>query len=113
LQPHFQKIRQAAKERYRQLSKQGSHLASDNLERILPAALHGQVELLFVAVGTQQWGKFEPVSLQIDQNQVYRPGDEDLLDRAAALTLLNGGRVFALRNDQVPSPKPAAAILRY
>ena len=113
LQPHFQQIKQTAKKRYRQLAGQNSHLASDDLHKILPAALHGQVELLFVAVGAQQWGEFDPVSLQVHQNEAYRPGNDDLLDRAAVLTLLNGGTVFAVRKDQVPSQSLAAAILRY
>ena len=113
LQPHFQQIRQTAKQRYRQLSGQNSDLASDDLNRILPAALHGQVEVLFVAVGTQQWGEFDLANLRVHKNEAYRPGNEDLLDRAAVLTLLNGGTVFAVRKDQVPSRNLAAAILRY
>jgi hypothetical protein len=113
LQPYFQQTRQAAKKRYRQISQQGSQLASDQLDRILPAALHGRVELLFVAVGAQQWGEFDPVSLRVVQKDAYQPGSEDLLDRAAVLTLLNGGAVFAVRPDQVPSRNLAAAVLRY
>ena len=113
LQPHFQQLRQTAKKRYRQLSGQNSHLASDHLDKILPAALHGQVELLFVAVGAQQWGEFDPVNLQVHQNEVYRPGNEDLLDRAAVLTILKGGTVFAVRKDQVPSRNLVAAVFRY
>ena len=111
--PYFQRIRQEAKKRYRQLSGQHSHLASDDLDRILPAALHGQVELLFVAVGAQQWGEFDPVSAEVVQHEAYRPGYEDLLDRAAVLTLLSNGTVLPVRKDQVPGQNFAAAILRY
>jgi len=113
LRPYFQQVRQTAKQRYRQLSGQNSHLASDDLDKILPAALHGQVELLFVAVGAQKWGEFDPGSLRVHQSEVYRPGDDDLLDRAAVLTLLNGGTVFAVRKDQVPGQNLVAAVLRY
>lgn len=113
VQPYFQQVRQAAKQRYRQLSGQGSHLISDDLDTILRAALNGQVESLFVAVGAQQWGEFDPANAQVVQHEVYSPGDEDLLDRAAGLTILNGGTVFAVRKDQVPSQKLAAALFRY
>jgi hypothetical protein len=113
LQPHFQQTRQATKKRYSQLSKQGSHLASDHLERILPAAHNGQVESLFVAVGVQRWGEFDPVSQRVEQKDTYHPRCEDLLDRAAVLTLQNGGMVFAVRPDQVPSQRPIAALFRY
>ena len=112
-QPYFEQIRQEAKKRYQQLSGQHSHLASDDLDRILPAALHGQVELLFVAVGAQQWGEFDPVSAEVVQHEAYRPGYEDLLDRAAVLTLLSNGTVLPVRKDQVPGQNFAAAILRY
>ena len=113
LQPYFRQVRQTAKQRYRQLSGQNSHLASDDLDRILLAALDGQVELLFVAVGAQQWGEFDPAARRVHQSEVYHQGYVDLLDRAAVLTLLNGGTVFAVRKDQVPSQSLAAAILRY
>jgi hypothetical protein len=113
VRPYFQQIRQAAKQRYRQLSGQGSHLVSDDLDTILPAALHRRVESLFVTVGAQQWGEFDPVSARIVQHEAYRPGYEDLLDRAAVLTLLSNGAVFAVSKDQVPGHSLAATILRY
>jgi hypothetical protein len=113
VRPYFQHVRQEAKMRYRQLSGQNSHLVSDDLDTILPAALNGRVENLFVAVGAQQWGEFDPVSARVVQHEAYRPGDEDLLDRAAILTLVNNGTVFAVRKDQVPGHKLAAAVFRY
>ena len=113
VRPYFQQVRRAAKQRYRQLSGQGSHLASNELETILPAALHGRVESLFVPVGAQQWGEFDPASTRVVQHEIYRPGDEDLLDRAAVLTLSNNGLVFAVRKDQMPGGNLAAAVFRY
>ncbi len=113
VQPYFQRVRQAAKQRYRQLSGQGSPLASDDLDTILPAALSGRIESLFVAVGAQHWGEFDPASARVVQHEAYRPGDEDLLDRAAVLTLLNNGAVFAVKKDQVPGHNLAAAVFRY
>jgi hypothetical protein len=64
-------------------------------------------------VGAQQWGEFDPVSARIVQHEAYRPGYEDLLDRAAVLTLLSNGAVFAVSKDQVPGHSLAATILRY
>jgi hypothetical protein len=113
VQPYFRQIRQAVKQRYRQLFGQGSHLVSDDLDTILPAALSGRVESLFVAVGAQHWGEFDPETARVVQHEDYRPGDEDLLDRAAILTLLNNGAVFAVRKDQVPGHNLAAAVFRY
>ena len=46
---------------------------------------------------------------------VVKPGmeEEDLLDFAAAETILNAGQVFAVPPDQIPGDGDLAAILRY
>lgn len=41
------------------------------------------------------------------------PDDEDLLDFAAVYTLLNGGTVYALAPEDLPTSAPAAAIFRF
>jgi hypothetical protein len=41
------------------------------------------------------------------------PGDEDLLDLAAVHTFLNGGMVYAVEPEQMPSYATLAALFRY
>jgi hypothetical protein len=41
------------------------------------------------------------------------PQDEDLLDFAAVQTLMHGGRVHVLPEEQMPETEPVAAVLRY
>jgi len=41
------------------------------------------------------------------------PGDEDLLDLAAARTFLNNGIMYTVRPEDVPDGTPLAAVFRY
>ncbi len=79
----------------------------------MPAAAHGRVETLFVAVGVQRWGAFDPSTGSVTQHEMRQAGDEDLLDLAAISTMINGGTVYALAPDDLPGESRAAAIQRY
>jgi hypothetical protein len=68
---------------------------------------------LFVAVGVQQWGIFNPGSNIVDLHSEAELGDEDLLDAAAVHTVLNGGTVYAVEPNQVPDGVQIAAIFRF
>jgi hypothetical protein len=111
VEPVFQQARQQAVEHYRELI--GTERISKDLKETVPAAYYGRVEQLFVAVGVQQWGKFDAEANQIQVHSDAQPGDEDLLDSAAIQTLLNGGTVYAVEPDQVPDEAPVAAVFRY
>lgn len=109
-QPYFQQKQQEARARYEQLVGQR---ASNQLNEIIPAAYHGQVETLFVAVDTHQWGTFDPATTEVQLRSEIEHGDEDLLDFAALQTLINGGTVYAMKEAEVPGVMPLAAIFRY
>jgi hypothetical protein len=82
------------------------------LEEILAAAEEGRVDALLVASDEALWGNFEPGKVLVAHG---RPSgkDEDLLNRAAVVTLRNGGRAFAVPRARIPRASPAAATLRY
>lgn len=70
---------------------------------------------LFVAVGVQKWGIFNPgvSTATVDIHSDAELGDEDLLDAAATHTLLNGGTVYAVELEKVPDEALLAAVFRY
>jgi hypothetical protein len=111
VEPYFMKVQQEATAQYKQLA--GSDRASNKIEKIIPAAREGRVDLLFVAVGVQRWGTFDPVTFSIHLHGEPGPGDEDLLDFVALHTLLNGGTVYAVKPEEVPDEAPVAAVFRY
>jgi hypothetical protein len=111
VEPIFSQAHEKAAARYRQLAGTG-YTTTDVKEAVL-AAFHGKVDVLFVAVGVQVWGYFDP-----DSNAVYvdgdlKPGDQDLLDAAAVHTILNGGIVYAVGPEDVPDNERVAAVFRY
>lgn len=111
--PHFQVDQQAAVAYYQQLAGQQSKRAAHTLEKILPAAMQGRVETLFVAAGAQQWGVFDPNTQTVAIHDSMQPGDEHLLDLAAVQTYLKGGKVYIMPPENTPGGKNAAAVLRY
>jgi len=111
VEPQFLKAQEEAMAKYKQLA--GSVRASKDLKEIVPAAWEGRIDILFVAGDVQQWGFFDPDKHVVHIHVEPEPGDEDLLDLAAAHTFLNGGRVYALRLEEMPDETALATIFRY
>lgn len=113
VRPLFEESQKKAYEKFEQLSGQQSDLATTDLSAAVKAAKFGQVETLFVPLGTQIWGRYDA-----DQNKVIMglepgPENDDLLDVAATDTILNSGQVFAVPREQLPCDCDVAVILRY
>ncbi len=87
--------------------------ASTDLAAILPAARQGRVEILFVDREREIWGVVDAETDVVHPHTEREPWDDDLLDAAAAWTHIHGGRVFAVTAGEMPSPQPAAAVLRH
>lgn len=108
-EPYQSQAKEAAVGRYREQA--GTSLASSELQRIVPAAYRGQVNLLLVPVGLQRWGTFNTESGEIQIHPRQQNGEEDLVDLAAVHTLMHGGEVFMIEEDTPCSS--LAAIFRY
>jgi hypothetical protein len=113
IEPTFAEDQRQALARFQELHGSGNDLASTQIETILQAAQYGRLETLFVALGVQRWRSLDEENNILVQHKEFQPGDLDLLDYAAAQTLLNGGQVFALEPDQMPNKHVLAAIFRY
>ena len=114
VEPVLTADRRRAAERYGDLL--GTGRASSRYEEILPAAHDGRIDTLFVARGVRLWGTYDEkkreVRLQEDQDLAQK-GGEDLLDLAAVRTFLNGGKVYAVPQQEVPDGQAMAAVFRY
>lgn len=87
--------------------------ATADPQTLVPAALGGRVETLFVALDRQVWGTVNEHDGAVEIHPRHEPGDEDLLDRAALQTLLAGGDIFAVAAEEMPREGAAVALLRY
>jgi hypothetical protein len=113
VEPVFHQADQEAIERYQELAGANTGKASSDVKEIIPAAYYQRVDSLFVPVGRQLWGDFDPETMAVDFHPEPEPDDEDMLDFAAIHTLLNGGTVYAVAPEQMPEQALAAAIFRY
>jgi hypothetical protein len=86
---------------------------SNDLDEVIQGAFYGRVEQLFVPVGVQRWGHFDPDSMELEMHNDAQPGDEDLLNAAAIQTIFHGGTVYAVEPEKVPDDAPVAAVFRY
>jgi hypothetical protein len=111
VEPYFLEAQQEAKTQYQQLAE--TRRASQDIREIVPAAHYGRIDTLFVATDDYKWGTFDPQTNTIELRNQPKPGDGDLLDRAAVQTLLKGGVVYALPSEQMPEETPMAAVFRY
>jgi hypothetical protein len=109
VEPHFADDERAAREAYAIQAGRGT--AMSRLGEALRAAYDGRVDTLFVRRGAQRWGRFVVEKRKAEEHSEAQPGDQDLLDLAAAQTLLMGGTVFVV--DAVPGSGDLAAVVRY
>lgn len=111
VEPVFTKERKAGYERYQQLA--GTGQTTTTVPEAVRAAHHGRIDMLFVALGVQVWGRFNPEEHGVLIHESYEPDDTDLLDLTAIQTLINGGLVYAVPQAEVPDQALLAAIFRY
>jgi hypothetical protein len=111
VRPYFQKAQQEAVDQYKRFISSGR--ASNRFRKIILAAYHGQIELLFAVPDLQQSGTFDPSTDEIHLHKKEKTGDEDLLEFAAIQTLLNGGTVYVVKPGTMPDTGSLAAVFRY
>jgi hypothetical protein len=111
VEPHFSEARRAMLGHFGDLSN--TDKTSDRIEKILPAACHGQVRTLFIETQARTWGRFNAEGLSVEIHKSPAQGDVDLIDLATVYVLQSKGMIYALPRDQMPTPNPQAAIFRY
>ncbi len=87
-------------------------LSSSNLRKVIAAAAGGRVRFLFVPSTGEQWGLFQPPETVHIHNK-KEPGDDELLNLAAMLTLRHGGEVYVVRADELREGAEVATVFRF
>jgi len=113
VEPYFRQEMEKVVELYQQLAV--TVKATDNIEEIVAAAFYGRVDKLLLSVDTQVWGVFNADTGKVVHYHSEKSQEDDLplLDFAAMQTLQNGGTVYALTQDEMPTESAIAAVFRY
>ena len=98
-----------AREEYARLAGTGRTL--DDVQAVLEATNAGRVRTLLVAIDDERWGRMDEDENAIEIHDEQRPGDEDLVDRAANLGQRRGADVIFSVTQDMPNQAPLAAIL--
>jgi hypothetical protein len=109
--PYFERSHQQAIAKFHDY--RGTGQATEQLEDIVLASYHGQVDTLLIAVNQQRWGQFDPQSNRIELHHQRAEEDDELLNLATINTLANSGVVYILEPDEMPGDGAIAAIFRY
>lgn len=111
LKPYFSQARERALMRYFELV--GTGLASEQLDRVVLAAIDGRIDTLFVDAHRQIWGVVRLDHRDVALQSQATSETEDVLDRAAVETFRHGGTVYVSEQGQIPGGNLLAAIYRY
>lgn len=83
------------------------------LKKIIQESFNGRIDSLIVAVNEKRWGTYDEESGEIALHPEKEPGYQDLLDLAACQTLMKGGSVYPVQQNEIPDSVPAIALFRY
>lgn len=93
--------------------RQGQGRGQSDLADIARSATYGLVDTLFVDIDSFTPGTVDPQSGAIEYREAASGTGYDVVDEMARRALMQGGRILAVRADEVPEGGKAAAILRY
>lgn len=113
LQPYFNRGREEMTDLYRRLAGMDTGRASNDIQEVVTAAYAQRVDSLFVPIGVEVWGVFDPTDQDVQLHEDNTFENQDLLDFAAAQTFLNGGKVYAVEPAEIPGGGLCAAVFRY
>lgn len=109
IQPYFTKEQAERKEKFLQNQSMGKTSAS--IHSIVPAAIEGKIEALFVENRTDIWGVYNPDTRKLDVHKENLPENVSLLNLATIHVFLNGGTVYLVEKAEMPDPTSQANAL--
>ncbi|MDZ7739178.1 MAG: hypothetical protein U5K32_08980 [Bacteroidales bacterium] len=111
LEKHFRQERETRTERYRDSSSGGK--TSADPEKIIPAAVDGRIDTLFLQKDSDQYGYYDPETRDIIEHE-ESDSRVSLFNLAAMNTLDNGGQVYLSDPDEMPvADTEINALFRY
>ena len=81
-----------------------SNRTSSDINEILPSALQGKIDTLFIENGKDIFGIYDEVKDKVEVRENAEITHVSLLNMAAIKTFLKGGKVYLMENDDMPNP---------
>ena len=91
----------------------GTGKTGADLDKVVVAAFDGKVETLFILRGCEVWGEYVTDKREVLLHDQRTAHSSDLLELATSQTLVNGGTVYSLKEDEMVEGKKIAAVYRY
>lgn len=111
-QPYFEKTKETKLLQYKEMVH--TPKTSYQISEIVPAAMNGKIDTLFVENGADEFGVFDQVTNRLMLRKKTDLNNASLSDLSAVNTFLQGGKVFFLEPEEMPDPgQTMNALLRY
>lgn len=85
---------------------------SSSFSEIVKAAYYSLIDTLLITLDEEQWGSYDAKNNVVELHNSQQADNEDMVDFVAVHTLINSGKVFYLKPEQMPVNSTAAAIFR-
>jgi len=110
--PFFEKIKEAKLLQYKELVH--TPKTSYQISEIVPAAINGKIDTLFVQNGADEFGVFDKETNRLMFRKKTELNNASLSDLSAVSTFMQGGKVYFLAPEEMPDKgQPMNALLRY
>ena len=94
-------------------NKSATGLTAHIIDEIVRAAYYRRIDTLFVSKNARLYGSFDDINDKLIVHASETPTDHDLIDRTILKTVLSGGKVFMLDENEMPMRRMMLAIMRY
>ncbi|AKA34213.1 hypothetical protein [Flagellimonas lutaonensis] len=112
MEPIFDRVRKEKITLFKQ--HDGTGKTSSDIRQVVPAALQGKIDTLFIENREDIWGVYDPKDQKVKVDEAFGPTNVSLLNMAAIKTFLNGGMVYLLEKEEMPNPHSKVnALYRY
>ena len=109
---YFEKTKKGKIEEYNELYH--TQKTSYELETIIPAAINGKIDTLFISNGPDIYGIYDKENMELRIDEKRKLANTSLTNMASLRTLLHGGKVYLLDAGEMPIKESSMnAILRY
>jgi hypothetical protein len=112
LRPHFDRTLNERKNRFMIAHDKGK--ATSDIREIIPAAIRGKVDTLFIEKNSEIFGVYNPLSGDLSLDEDHHDPNVSLMNLAAKKVFEQGGRVYLLDRIEMPDgSSDINALFRY